>query len=87
MSELIPIKNALIRRIPVASRNNPIGLLDGIALIQTLSSGNPNALAFLGAKLLTGSSKAGTVMRDIAPTIGKSEQAGGLLSKFISGIR
>jgi len=87
MSELIPIKNALIRRIPIATRNNPIGLLDGIALIQTLSSGNPNALAFLGARLVTGSSKAGTAMRDIAPAIGKSEQAGGLLSKFISGIR
>lgn len=87
MSELIPIKNALVRRIPVASRNNPIGLLDGIALVQTLSSGNPGALAFIAAKGITGSAKAGTIMRDIAPAIGKSEQAGGLLSKFISGIR
>ena len=87
MSEIIPIKNALVRRIPVASRNNPIGLLDGIALVQTLSSGNPGALAFIAAKGITGSAKAGTIMRDIAPAIGKSEQAGGLLSKFISGIR
>lgn len=41
MAELIPVANAVIRRIPVAERNNAISLTDAIGLFATIS--NPKA--------------------------------------------
>ena len=88
MSEIIPIQRAVIRRIPVAQRQNPIGLLEGISLIEALSSGNPRGLSVLGAKAITGSAKAGAAFKDIGTLAEKvKEPAAGLLSKFIAGLK
>lgn len=46
LSELIPVQNAVIRRIPVAERNMPISLTDIIAL--SASTVDPSALGVLG---------------------------------------
>ena len=88
MGELIPVKNAIIKRLPVSQRQNPIGLLEGLSMVEILSSGNPMAGLLLGAKAVTGSTKAGTAMRDLSTIASETAKpAAGLLSKFISGIR
>lgn len=55
LSELIPISNAAIRRIPVAERNNAIGLTDGIGIYAALF--DPRALATMGALKLSKSGR------------------------------
>lgn len=60
MSELIPVMNAIIRRIPVAERNNALGLTDIITL--TGASLNPNALGPMFINWLTKSGLAGDVL-------------------------
>lgn len=88
MSEIIPIQRAVIRRIPIVQRQNPLGLLEGISLIEALSSGNPRGLSVLGAKAITGSAKAGAAFKDIGTLAEKvKEPAAGLLSKFIAGLK
>jgi hypothetical protein len=51
MSELIPIKSAVIRRMPVADRNNAISLTDSILGLGAMF--NPKALALLGLSKLS----------------------------------
>jgi len=46
LSELIPVRNAVIRRIPIAERNLPLSLTDIIALSSSVA--NPSALGVLG---------------------------------------
>lgn len=69
ISKLIPIMNALIRRIPIAERNNALSLTDIISL--TGAAINPPAL---GITLLNLASKSGTVgaaLGKTAPKIGE----------------
>lgn len=56
ISELIPINNAIVRRIPVAQRNNAIGLDDAMVLISTLF--NPKTAVLVG---ITKGAKTGKV--------------------------
>lgn len=56
MSKLIPVQNAVLRRIPVAERNNPLSLTDFLGLLASAS--NPVAL---GPTLLNFLSKSGAV--------------------------
>ena len=51
ISELIPISHAIIRRIPVAERNNVFSLTDIIS--GGLSFGNPKAVGLFIANRLT----------------------------------
>ncbi len=60
ISELIPINNAIIRRIPVEQRNNAISLTDSIALYSAVF--DPRALALLGAQKLSKSGRFANVL-------------------------
>lgn len=55
MSDIIPILNATVRRIPVADRNNVLSLTDNMGLYAAVF--NPQALGLIGARYLTTSGK------------------------------
>lgn len=65
ISELIPISNALTRRIPVAERQNVISLTDLIA--TGISFWNPYALSILGLNRLTKSGTFANILTKIEP--------------------
>lgn len=66
LSELIPVMNALIRRIPVAERNSALSLPDVISM--TAATIEPRALALTLANL---ASRSGTVGAALSKTGGK----------------
>lgn len=87
LSKLIPVANAIVRRIPVAERNSALGLTD----MLTLTAGilDPRALAGFGISLAQKSgaagnllSKAGAGAAKFAPAIGK---AAGVLAGQVIG--
>jgi hypothetical protein len=51
ISELIPISNAVMRRIPVEMRNNVISLQDSVDVFSAIT--NPSGVALLGARKLS----------------------------------
>lgn len=57
LSEIIPISNAVLRRLPVEQRNNVINLTDSIGLFSAIF--DPRALALIGASKLSKSGKFG----------------------------
>ncbi len=57
LSELIPIQHAIIRRLPVAERNNPISLTDVITLTHSFS--DPRTLSLYLLNKLSKSGKVG----------------------------
>lgn len=69
MSELIPISNAALRRLPVEQRNNMIGLTDSIGLFSAMF--DPKSLALLGANRLARSGKFGNFLMNVAESIKK----------------
>ncbi len=79
MSELIPVMNAVIRRIPVAERNRGLSLTDIISL--TGATLDPRALAITGLNFAQKSGKVGNVLskataggQAFSKGIGKVEQ-------------
>lgn len=75
LSELIPIANAIIRRIPVADRNRVLSLQDMLTL--TVGALDPRALAGFGISIAQKSgsvgntlTKVGPAMQSIAPVAG-----------------
>jgi hypothetical protein len=70
ISELIPISNAIIRRIPIDARNNVIGLTDSIGLFSAMF--DPKALALIGASRLSKSGKFGQWLVNVANSVPKS---------------
>lgn len=60
LSELIPINNAALRRLPVAERNNAISLTDTIGL--TSSMFDPRTLLILGAQKASKSGRVGQAL-------------------------
>ncbi len=72
MSELIPVMNALIRRIPVAERNSAISLTDIISL--SASALEPRALSLALVNFLSKQGKVGALLS-------KSPQVGQAVSK------
>lgn len=77
ISELIPVMNALIRRIPVAERNSAISLTDIISL--TGATLDPRALSISLINRLT---KSGT----IGAVLSKTPKAGETVSKAVEPI-
>lgn len=67
LSKLIPVANAVIRRIPVAERNNLISLSDMIGLVG--SSLNPAALSPTIINLISKSGTAGNLISKTAPVV------------------
>jgi hypothetical protein len=68
ISELIPIRNAVFRRIPVAARNGAVGLTDMISLAASLS--HPGALAFGALGRATKSGAVGNALQNLGTKIG-----------------
>lgn len=67
LSKLIPVANAVIRRIPVAERNNLISLSDMLGL--TVSALNQAALTPTIINLISKSGTAGNVISKTAPVV------------------
>ena len=61
LSELIPIQNAALRRLPVEQRNQAIGLTDSIGLFSAVF--DPRALLILGATKASKSGRVGNVLQ------------------------
>ena len=64
ISDLIPISNAALRRLPVEARNNVIGLTDSIGLFASMF--DPRALALIGASKLSKSGKFGQFLVNVS---------------------
>ena len=77
LSELIPIEHALIRRLPVAARQNPISLTDLVSLIGGSKLGVP---LFVLNKL----TKSGTIGAKLA-NAGKQKASTSAVQTLISG--
>jgi hypothetical protein len=60
LSELIPIQNAALRRLPVEQRNNVFSLTDSIGFMSALF--NPKALLLVGASKAARSGKVGNTL-------------------------
>jgi hypothetical protein len=67
IGELIPVMNAVIRRIPVAERNNAISLTDIISL--TGASIDPRSLSVFVLNQLSKSGKVGNALMQAGPAI------------------
>lgn len=67
LSELIPINNAVLRRIPIAERGNAISLTDSLGLFASVF--DPKALATLGATRLSKSGRFGNLLVKAADII------------------
>ena len=83
MSELIPILNAVIRRIPIAERNNAISLTDVIGLVG--SAINPQALGITLLNFLSKSGAAGNALSKLGPKVQSAAPALGTVSASLSG--
>lgn len=68
LSQLIPVQNAIIRRIPVAERNSALSLTDMMTL--TASMFNPHALVGLGISLGQKEGVVGNILSKLGPKIG-----------------
>lgn len=73
LSELIPIRNAVIRRIPVANRNNAIGLGEIVSLAHGIT--NPSSLALSGVTLASKSGNVGRALSNAGQAIGNTSGA------------
>lgn len=60
LSELIPINNAAMRRLPVADRNNALSLTDTIGLTSSIF--DPRALLIMGATKASKSGRVGNLL-------------------------
>jgi hypothetical protein len=83
MQELIPVKNAMLARIPVEERNRMFSLADITSMIPALVSGNPAHLALLTATRAQKSLRFGNwLIRNmetpskVAPALGRLASAG-----------
>jgi hypothetical protein len=73
LSDLIPVMNAIIRRIPVAERNATLSLTDIISL--SASSIEPASLSVFAANQLSKSGVVGKALMDAGPAIEKGAGA------------
>ncbi len=79
ISELIPISNAVIRRLPVEQRNNVISLTDSIGLFASVF--DPRALALIGASRLSKSGKFGQFLINLSKKTSKTPIGKRILGK------
>lgn len=80
ISELIPINNAILRRIPIEQRNNAISL--GEMLSLTGSIFDPRALAVYGASKLSKSKGFGDALVRAGEMISNPETRNSILKRF-----
>lgn len=67
LGDLIPINNAVVRRIPIAQRNGAIGLTDILGL--TAAALNPKAAIIEAGNLISKSGKAGALISKVGEKI------------------
>lgn len=79
LSEIIPISNAVLRRLPVEQRNNVISLTDSIGLFSAMF--DPRALVLIGANKLSKSGKFGAWLSNI----GKAKESATAIGKRFFG--
>ncbi len=79
LSELIPVQNALLRRIPIAERNNLLSLTDNIGLFASIF--DPRALALIGVKKLSMSGNVGNILVKANALLKKAPLIGERLTK------
>lgn len=85
LSELIPVSNAIVRRIPVAARNNILSLTDIISL--TAGAMNPHALGVTMLNLASKSGATGDFLSKFAPRMrSASAPLGGALGGAIGSL-
>lgn len=72
ITDLIPINNALLKRVPKDAKNNPIGLTNSIFL--GASAFDPSALALLGANVLSKSGRFANLLIKASDTLQKQAQ-------------
>lgn len=77
IQELIPVQNAIIRRIPVADRNSALSLSDMVTLSASLL--NPHALIGLGISLGQKEGALGNILAKLGPKVGALAPALGTL--------
>lgn len=83
LSKLIPVSNAVIRRLPVAERNNIIALPEWVSLIA--ATAHPAALGTTGLHLLSRSGAAGNLMSKLGTTMQQGSAAPAAVAGSISG--
>ena len=83
MSELIPIKSAVIRRMPVADRNNALSLTDSILGLGAVF--NPKALALLGISKLSKSGRFMSFLHRAGENLQKPAQRGAIGERIFGG--
>ena len=84
ISELIPIQNAILRRIPVAERNNLLSLTDTLGLFATIF--DPRALAATGVNSLLKSAKVGNWLYKAGTAFKQAQSQGaGAISRLLEG--
>lgn len=74
LSDLIPIQNAVIRRIPVAERNNLLGLTSNLGLYASVF--DPRALVVVGGQMLTTSGRFGNELVKIGSRLKNTSTSG-----------
>lgn len=85
MSKLIPVMNAIVRRIPVAERNNALSLQDMIT--ATASILDPRALVGFGMSLAQKSGTVGNILGKVGGALPKAAPAlGEALSSGVSSL-
>lgn len=67
LSELIPINNAIVRRMPVAERNNAISLTDTVGLFSAVF--DPRALVLVGLNRASKSGRVGSALSKVGAAI------------------
>jgi hypothetical protein len=80
LSEIIPIQNAAIRRLPVEMRNQSIGLLDTIGLVGSVF--DPKALGIIGANRLAKSGTFGDILVQAGRKLQNPEESNVLMQRF-----
>lgn len=69
ISKLIPVANAVIRRLPVAARNSALSLSDMVTASASIL--NPHALVGLGISLAQKEGSVGNLLSKLAPVVSK----------------
>ena len=84
LSDLIPVMNAVIRRIPIAERNSAISLADMVGLVGSVI--NPAAAIPTAANMAAHSGVVGGLLSKMAPSLQKIAPAAGMSAGLMSSL-
>lgn len=81
LSEIIPIQNAALKRIPVEQRNQAFGLLDTIGLVGSVF--DPKALGIIGANRLAKSGRFGNLLVEASQKLKNPQSRNVILERYL----